>query len=340
MRRRAIRWIVGALAAVSATAVAVACGLDEGETVKILDGGLDATGNDVLTDDGGTIPDVVIDVPDVFVPPTCATIDASCLGAAVPNGWALLGVASGTQACPSADFDPVALVENPSLTAGSCTCAACAAQGTYTCPGATMKFGSGCGSNAITVLTSSPCLNHSESGSNARLSAAPSNPVPTGVKCTIAATGSGTAATDPVSGCRPNKCTSDFCGLSGQGFKTCIVQDNVQACPIGFTLRGYVGGSASANCAACACTTPDARCTGNVRVFDNTFNCNGNGAASGANYKGTVPADGGCYDPSSNFNSVFYVPDPAPTPTCTPAAPSAGAGDAGLLAVKTICCAP
>lgn len=341
MRTRALRWIVGALAAVPAAALAVACGLDEGETVTALDGGpgVDANGSDGA-DDGGTIPDVAIDVPDVFVPPTCATIDASCLGAAIPSGWALLGVASGTQACPSADFDPIALVENPRLAAGACSCAACAAQGSFACNSFTMKSGSACGSTSITQQNASSCVAHSETGGNARVAVVPTNPVATGVKCTIASTGNGLAASDPVSGCRPNKCTADFCGLSGKGFKTCIVQDGVQTCPSGFTPRAQAGGSAAANCAGCACMTQDGRCTGTFRVFDNVANCDGNGSTGGSNYKGTFGADGGCNDPNSNFDSIFYVPDSPPTPTCTPAAPSAGAGDAGLLAVKTICCSP
>ena len=343
MRTRTLRWIVGALAAVSAAAVAAACALDEGETVNVLDGGpgVDAAGNDAA-DDGGTIPDVAADVPDVFVPPTCATIDASCLAAAVPSGWALLGVAAGTQACPSADFNPIALVENPRLNGSSCTCAACAAQGTYTCPSVTMKFGGGCSSAGVTVQTSSPCLARSESGGSARVSALPSNPVPSGVKCTIAATGTGAADTDPVTGCRPNKCSADFCGLSGKGFKTCIVQDGVQSCPSGFTLRGAVGGSGAAACAACTCTVPDAKCTGSVRVFGggNASTCDGDGGLNGLDYRITVGADGGCNDPGVNFDGVYFAANPVPTPTCAPAAPAAGTGDAGLLAVKTVCCAP
>ena len=334
---RVVRGVVVAVTAISATALAVACGLDEGETLTSLDGGpgQDGTAGDAAND-GGT----AADVPDVFVAPTCATIDASCLGAPVPSGWALLGVASGTQACPSADFDPVPLVENPRPAAGACACAACAAQGSYTCPSVTMKFGSSCGSNTITQQVSSPCVAHSETGGSAKVSALPGSPVPNGVACTIAATGTGAADTDPVSGCRPNKCTADFCGLVGDGFETCIVQDNVVACPSGFTLRGHVGASAAATCAGCSCTTPDAKCTGKIRVFDNVANCNGDASTAGSNYKGTFGADGGCNDPNSAFDSVFYVPDPAPAPTCAPAAPAAVAGDAGLLAIKTVCCAP
>jgi len=337
-RMRSIRWVVGGLAAGFAVALAAACGLDEGETTTVLDGG---PGNDVNVTDGGTVPDVAIDVADVFVPPTCATIDASCLGTAVPSGWALLGVAPGTPACPSADFDSVPLVENPRLAANSCTCAGCVAQGKYACAGFTMKTGNGCGGVPITQTLANPCVADSQSGGSARVSALPTNPpVATGVGCTIAATGTGQAATDPLTGCRPNKCTADFCSLGGKGFKTCIIHDNVLACPSGFNLRGYAGGAGAVSCAGCTCAAPDAKCTGAVRVFAGGAGatCNGDGGTNGLDYKITLPADGGCNDPQVNFNGLYFAADPAPTPTCAPAAPTTVAGDAGLLAIKTVCC--
>lgn len=335
-----MRWVVGGLAAGCAVAIAAACGLDEGETTTALDGG---PGTDAQVTDGGTVPDVAIDVADVFVPPTCATIDASCLGTAIPGGWALLGVAPGTQACPSADFDPVALVENPRLAANSCTCAACAPQGTYTCAGFTLKTGGGCGGSPVTRTLANPCVADQESGGSARVSAVPTNPpVANGAACTIAATGTGLAATDPLSGCRPNKCEADFCSLAGKGFKTCIVHDNVLACPNGFNLRGYAGGAGAASCAGCSCTTaPSGKCTGSIRVFGGgSSTCNGDGGTNGLDYKGTVAADGGCVDPQVNFDSLFFAADSPPTPTCAPAAPTAVGGDAGLLAIKTVCCPP
>lgn len=336
---RALRWIVGALAAVSAAAIAAACGLDEGEPVTVIDGGV---GNDVTVTDGGTVPDVVVDVADVFIPPTCATIDASCLRTPMPDGgWALLGVATGTAACPSAGFDSIALVENPRLAPNSCTCAACVAGGKYACPSFTMKFGSGCNAASTTQTTANPCVNQPENGGNARVSAVPSPPIATNVGCTIAATGTGQAVTDPLSGCRPNQCESDFCGLSAKGFKTCIAHDNVLACPAGFTLRGYAGGAGAANCTGCACTPLDGTCTGNVRVFGGgTSTCNGDGGTNGLDYKITVGADGSCNDPGVNFTSLYFAADPPPVPACAPAAPTTVAGDAGLLAVKTICCPP
>ena len=336
---RAIRWVVGALAAVSAAAVAAACGLDEGETVAVLDGG---PGSDVTVNDGGTVPDVVVDVADVFVPPTCATIDASCLGTAVPDGgWALLGVADGILACPSADFDPVALVENPRLAANACTCAACVPAGQYSCPSFTMKFGSSCGGPAITQQTTNPCVSHGETGGNAKVSTTPSPPLPSGVGCNSAATGSGQALTDPLSGCRPNKCSADFCGLNALGFRACIAHDNVLPCPNGFNLRGYAGGAGAASCAACGCNTLDVKCTGSVRVFAGGGpggTCDGDGGLNGLDYKDTVGADGGCNDPGVNFDSVFYAADPPPQVACAPAAPTPGSGDAGLVSIKTICC--
>jgi len=341
--KRAIRWIVGALAAVSAAAIAAACGLDEGETVTILDGG---PGNDGNVTDGGTVPDVVIDVADVFVPPTCATIDASCLGTPMPDGgWALLGVAPGTTACPSGDFDPVALVENPKVAGNSCTCGGCVAAGKFACSTFTMKTGGGCNGSTFTQnIATNPCVSDTQNGAGARVAATATNPpLSSGVGCTIAATGTGQATTDPLSGCRPNKCEADFCGLNGKGFKTCIVHDGVAACPSGFNLRGYAGGAGAVTCAGCTCTTSDGRCTGSVRVFaggGGGGTCDGDGGLNGIEYKGTVGADGGCMDPMVNYNSLFFAADPPPPVVCAPAAPTMVAGDAGLLAIKTICCPP
>lgn len=340
MRVRRLRWLVAALGALSTAAIAAACGLDEGETATVLDGG---PGADVSVTDGGTTPDVAIDVADVFVPPTCATIDASCLGTPVPSGWALLGVASGTQACPSPDFDPVALVENPRLTASSCTCGACVPAGTFACTGFSMKTGGGCGGATFTRTLANPCVADSQSGGGARVSAIATNPpVANGVGCTIPATGTGQAATDPLSGCRPNTCEADFCGLGGKGFKTCIVHDDALACPSGFTLRGYAGGAGAANCAGCACAVSDGRCTGSVRVFagNNGGTCDGDGGTNGLDYKITVGADGGCMNPGVNYDGLYFAADPPPAVVCAPAAPTAAAGDAGLLALKTICCSP
>jgi len=85
---------------------------------------------------------------------------------------------------------------------------------------------------------------------------------------------------------------------------------------------------------------PAKPCTGNIRVFDNVTNCDGNGATTGSDSKKTVPANGTCQDTMSNFDSLYYVPDQAAATTCMPSAPTAGMGTAPLTALKTVCCSP
>jgi len=91
------------------------------------------------------------------------------------------------------------------------------------------------------------------------------------------------------------------------------------------------------SCDTCNCSVNPVTCTGTLRVFDNVTDCGGDGGTTNINYKGSYAANGVC-NSVGNFNSIYYVPDPVPTASCNPAAPSAGSGTADLTLVKTICC--
>jgi hypothetical protein len=159
-----IRW-VGIALALGTPGLVVACGLEvnglsssdaDSGTVGFDDAGADA--RDVP--DAATGPDTGPDTG----PPMCATINTSCLAAAVPSGWTLVGVGTGAKSCPSADFDTASLVTNPRLSAASCACGACATQGSYTCGGFTLKFGFGCNASPMSQNSSPACVGHSEGG--------------------------------------------------------------------------------------------------------------------------------------------------------------------------------
>ena len=314
-----------------AVGVITGCGLDEsgllasGDGGQTLDGSLDGAGS----------PDADAAPVDTG-PPQCATIDASCLGNPVPTDWTLVAVASGTAACPSADFDPIALLENPRTRADSCACAACTTQGSYTCGGFTLKTGSSCNSATYTKTTSPTCVADSQNGSVAGFPAAPTGTV----TCSSSPVGTNTIDTDAVTGCAPNKCETDYCGAKSKGFATCIKHAGSVACPSGFTPRGttgLVGTGPTLSCASCGCNVVSPSCTGTIRVFDNVGNCDGNGSTSGSDYTGSVAADGVCHS-VGNFDSFYYVPGSNPTPSCTPSAQTPVAGDAGLTGTMTICC--
>ncbi len=308
-----------------------ACGIVIPDVVPNTDGGGAESGSDVINGDSTT---------DASVPPICATLDASCVPS-VPEGWTLFGISPGTKACPSSDFDPFPLVTNPRLKPSSCTCSACNVSSGYTCGGFTIKTGSLCVGTTDTKPASPVCVARTQQqGISARISGTPAAATGTPT-CSITSTGTQAVDTDAVTGCRPNKCTANYCGLKATGFQTCIERDNALGCPAGFSpfgTTGQVGTSGTATCDVCTCAVGAPQpCTGNIRVFSGDPSCDGNGSISGVDYKITVPANGTCQNPLTGFDSLYYVPDPAAPATCTPAGAT---GQAGLTGVKTICCAP
>jgi len=326
-------------------AALVACGLDVNGAAEAtdagggdasFDAGVDARADGAGTNDGGA--DAPSDATPDAVPPTCMSIDTSCLGVTVPSGWALAGSRAGHATCPPNDFDPIALVTNARLHPDSCACAACQTQGQYACSSFVLKFGQTCGGTTLSGSTTPSCVAHSESGSNARVSALPGAPSGS-VSCTSAQAGTGAVDSDPLTLCRPNKCTADYCGLKGKGFATCIVHDGVVACPAGFPQQTVAGTGAGASCDPCSCNVlPAGACTGKIRVYDNVSNCDGNGNTMGQNFKGEYAADGICVDPMSNFDSIYYVAGPPPPTACAPSMRTNGTGAASLSAQQTICC--
>jgi hypothetical protein len=324
------------------------CGLDVGGSATAdgglaIDAGADATVDASSDAHGGadaadaqTIADASIDQ---HVPPTCSSIDTTCLGATVPSDWSLVGIAMGTKGCPSSDFDALAFVTNPRLRGDSCACEACTTRGSYTCDTYTLKLGSMCAGFTVAGSTSPQCIAQSLSGMNAKAAAVP-DPPGGNVSCTSNGSGTGAVDTDALSACVPNKCQSDYCGLRMQGFATCIVHDGAATCPAGFPRSIDAGNAGAASCNTCACTIVQAECRGTFRVFDNSSNCDGNGAPMGPDFRGEFPADGQCHDPMSNYDSIYYVAAPPPQPSCSPSMRVPNTGTAALVAPKTICCTP
>jgi hypothetical protein len=353
---RFVRASLGFIVASGAiAALFVACGIDESGTEPA---------------DGSTIgdaspSDVVIgrDVApqDSYVPPTCAEIDATCLGIEVPTGWVLLDVTDAGASCPgdSEDWAPHPLVANPVPTSNACSCGACTATGAYACDGS-ITVGSGiakCTDNTTSIAGGSPtCVSmgvvNPACGMKASLGA--DMPQPTGnPTCNAPFTGTELATSTPFLGCAPQQCTTDYCGLRAQGFETCILHnsDPSGVCPGGFhnafgtSALASVPGNVQVTCAACACT-PDqpGACTASLRVFGGVGfaagNCDGDGGTNGSDWVETLDADNCQSTGLCGFSSVYVVPDPPPPATCSPGFPTLGSGDASLTAPVTICCAP
>jgi hypothetical protein len=185
---------------------------------------------------------------------------------------------------------------------------------------------------------------------SAALSATP--PTATGTPtCSASFTGSQQADTDAVLGCKPARCTTDYCGLRSHGFQTCIVHDGDPSgtCPSGFhpafcASVATAPGNVVVACDPFSCTmSPPGACTGTVRVFaaGNAAQCDGDGGTNGLDYKETLAADGTCRSTGiCAYDGVFYVPDSPPPTVCTPATPSQTNGHVSLTSASTICCAP
>jgi hypothetical protein len=334
-----------------------ACGLDE-SGAEPLDGSLsdvsppDAQGSDVH--DAAAV--------DTYVPPTCSTIDASCLGIDVPDGWALFDLSDASTTCPgeSEDFEAHPLITNAQLRSDSCTCSSCNTLGTWSCGNVGIIGGTGgsCNDQDASFASAPQCVTLAESSGLGCLfaqsatvavmqTAATGSPT-----CNTTSTGTGLATTVSALGCRPAQCTTDYCGATVLGFQTCIVHngDPSGVCPSGFhpafggtNAVATAPGDVTVSCGACTCsiTNTAVPCTGTVRVFgsQNGAPCDGDGGTNGTDYVETLDAGSQCQNTGiCSYSSLYYVPNGQPTPTCS--APASTPGDASLTNAVTICCAP
>ena len=312
-----------------------ACGLEEAGTA-IGDASSDVT----ITNDGAPIeggaPDVQFDVPnDIALPPTCATLDLSCIGldAGAPDGWSPYVVASS---CPSGDYTGTPWQTNPRLANGACACG-CTAGGTYACPAQiTVQNGGACGNTPITTDAGActpavPVSAHMELP-NAQSATANS------VACTPDASAAG-AATDPVTLCAIG-CDAGAQGLCGQPQGTrCIAADGIQACPNGLTQH-IVGSGAGAACNACGCNVGDPpACVASAQVFygynQGYYHAADNCQTGGSYTSQTITLNQTCQATTNNYDSFIVKWGSLAAPSCKP---DGGGGVAALASPKTVCC--
>jgi len=278
-----------------ALAFAMACGLAE---------------NGLLDADGGGV--------DVQVPETCASLDASCLGA-LPSGFQPVAIGSG--AC-SSGFNGITLRTNPHLGAGGCACGACTTSGTFACDaGVPISGGDNCGDDPFATATPGACINvnatqhlkaHAVQATGSIACSAPND------------AGSG-ATSDPVLVCVPTSCTVDFCG----GSSRCAMAEGEVPCPNGFSFFAHAGTGVDPGCAPCACEAgaPGA-CGGEVTAYFND-GCNASDDAG-------VFAVDSCNYISAQYQSVVVSLTP-PDASCSLTS-STLSGDASLIGEMTICC--
>jgi hypothetical protein len=347
--RRLVRTVAIVAAIAAPCAGFAACGLDESGLAG------DASVFDVMTSDVVAVdspPDVIFDN---YVPPTCANLDASCLGPSIPAGWIPIGLANDAASpCPgdSEDFDQRDWVTNPKLHPGACACGQCTTTGAWTCEGQVSvgTGNNGCNGSTDTFDAAPHCTTTVTSGGNSQVAGSlPS--VGGNVACDASVSGNGQVDTTRVRTCKPLQCTTDYCGLVTQGFSLCILYNGDAGCPSGFnpapttnnTGQIDVPQNAASTCNACACTvkSPGTTCTAELRTFA-TNDCDGDGGTGGAGFMDAYAAQGinNCLPiNSSNLTSVFYVPGSPPDAGCTTTTP-AGGGSAALKAPVTVCCKP
>jgi hypothetical protein len=320
-------WVV----ACGGLSIVGACAIDEsGQSGG--DSGLDAIASDTgSSDSGGT--DVAIDVP---LPPSCTTIDISCLfDAGVPDGWAPYVAEMDGGACPPSGFTASSWVARAALAPGACTCS-CDATGTFSCDGpVTIVNGGACGNPPFTV-DSGACTANSVISSHLQLLDLP-DATSVGVGC-VADASAPSATSDPVTLCA-GSCDAGPVFCAQPAGSRCIATDGVQACPPTFT-QTVVGASAVAACNACGCS-PSAPppCTANATVYygylAGGYQANTNCSTGGMWTSQTEALDGSCQNFSANYDSLEVTMNAVPAPTC---ASNGGGGDAGLSTVKTVCC--
>ncbi|HEX7601711.1 MAG TPA: hypothetical protein VF316_08905 [Polyangiaceae bacterium] len=318
--------VVVAIAA--APMLAIACSLDEGSAPS--DGGADGT----LPDGGGdargdvlVFPDV--DIPDVVVPPTCQTLDASCLPSFPPDaGWQPVATGGSAGCSPDAGFAALPFVSNPTLKGGACACG-CKLNGNLNCGGSfsfTYWNDPACSDGGpVSNNYGDNCAQHTLNAGSVRV--AGGNPA--GVSCDGGVAGDAGFDTTAVRVCAPTTCTSDYCGLAGAGLRLCIIKDGDEpTCPSGFAPTPQsLGTTASSACLPCGCGVTGATCGGTMSTYG--ANCNSGQLLD------TIPADGGCY-PVQAAQRLAFALQPG-TPQCT--APDGG-GAAVLVGRKTLCCVP
>jgi len=322
-RLRLHRLVVVAVLGAGAV-LGVACGLDQGGLLVELDGGKDST----VTD--GAIVDVKIDAPfiDVYVPPACTTLDASCLPAYPLDAWTPVAVLVDGGACPldpDASWSTIPLKTNPSLAPGSCSCA-CSVTASNCAPegGATIGFNSNCNNSASGTLTlpANTCVTNSTPNGGLTATYGPTQ-APTA--CDASSTGDAQVITQPVTACASPSCAIDYCGMASQGFRLCIMQSGIHACPANYVLRA-AGLNAGATCFGCGCGSAPVRCTPTLESFVDTT-C--------TTLSETYSTDGGCNANTSSESMKLTVV--RGSPTCDA---SAGTGTAQLTQPQTVCCIP
>jgi hypothetical protein len=329
---------MGALAVVCAglAGIAGACSIDD--SGQSGDGGADVIGQDVTGQDvvgQDAANDVAADVP---LPPSCTTIDVSCLSldGGVPDGWAPYVAEPDGGPCPSSDFTASPWVANAHLAPGSCTCS-CTAAGSWSCDGTiTVTNGGACGNSPFITVDSGACVvnptpsSHLELLTDASVFDATSN----GVACTPDAS-AGIALSESVTLCA-GACDAGPTFCAQPPGTRCIAADGVQPCPPTFT-QSFVGASATAACNACTCTPSGApSCTATGTVFYGAGATHNLGCSTlGMFTSETQPLDGSCQSFAGNYDSLEATWNALPAPTC---APAAGGGTANLTPVKTICC--
>jgi len=352
---RLIRTVAIVAAIAGPCAGFAACGLDENGVL------VDATpGVDVLPpiDTGiDSPPDVVVDN---YVPPACASLDASCLGSAIPDGWVPVGLLQNNPLatpCPgdSEDFDQRDWATNARPHFGACTCGICTTSGAWTCAGnvSVATGGNGCSGTLDTFPAGPHCTTSVTSTGNNQIAGS----LPTiggSATCDASVTGNGQVDTTPIRTCTPLQCTTDYCGLANQGFKLCILYngDTGGQCPSGFVLGVATSTTtpgqldlpqnAQVTCNACSCSVgnPGTTCTATLRTFSST-DCDGDGGTGGGGFMDAYAAQGinTCLPVNnSGVQSVFYLPGSPPKPTC--ANTSSGGGTASFKAPVTVCCKP
>ena len=313
-------------------AVAAACGIDESGLLPI-----DASIETGTTDGGGgdvVAYDVLNDVP---LPPSCGTLDTSCIGfgGGLPDGWSPYVASFDGGACPTGDFNATQWVTNTRLGAGSCACG-CTTSGTYACP-SNPVVGTGniaCGLN-VGAVTTGQCQTQGFSHIQLADAAATGN-----VTCT-GTTAPAVPQADPVTlcsmGCEAG--VGAFC-VQPPGSR-CIVTDGITTCP-GSGMTAYVvGASAAPSCEPCGCTTgATPQCTGTAYLYRGYFNGqphpDNNCDDGGQNTVETLTLDGTCQNANNGFDSYEVVFGAPPSGSCTANGP--GSGDAGLASPKTVCC--
>jgi hypothetical protein len=319
--------------------VFAACGIDESGLLSDASSPTDAT---TMTD---ALSDARADVVmyDNYVPPPCTTpdasLDASCLGPALPAGWEPFAMELDASAitCPGGDggdFMEVDYTTNPQVIGNSCVCMGCSTStSSWDCSG-TLSAGGivPCTSQTQPVGDTPYCWSTTHASFSGTVSRTGS------AVCGANNYYSTTAVATNVAGCAPTRCQSDFCGLAGQGFKLCARNSSVTdgGCPASLPVSYVVGQNPHATCNACptcSIANADAACSATLTPYS------GNGGPCEAGAGTTVNADGTCNTTGMTFfNSVLYDPGAVPVPDCEPSGPTNVGGTGTLDAPLTVCC--